>query len=172
MKLWPSFNRAANALAAWREQQKAALTERQREKYRKLEQEIRDREQRDIKELAKKRQRLIEEEKRRLMARRPGLDLRMGPVRPLMEARAEYMARRTIRARQGVELRALKSQGEKALDDYLTRAQQERERGPLVKEEFREAAADRVDPQQRLDEALRARIAKRARDRGDGGRER
>jgi hypothetical protein len=136
-----AFHRAADNLSAWREQQKARLSEEQRERYEEIIREgERIKEERGS-ELAISRQRRIDDEKRRLLER-PTFALRMHVTHARKENYAVEHAVVSVDARDLAEIDRLHHEQQARGDDYLERAEKER-RDKSVTERFNENAARR-----------------------------
>lgn len=140
----------------WREQQWAAMTERQRKEYERLETEHRRRRKEKVDEFYRNRAELADREKAKLMLQRPELVLRMLPGR-LKEKRVKVIAERNVKGRHEAEVQVMEHEKKAALDGYMKGAEAEREqvRENRTKEKFAEA--------------VRGLARRNARDR-DGGR--
>lgn len=158
-----AFREAADNLMGWREQQWAAMTEKQRKDYERLEADHRRRRKERADEFYRNKEVLAEREKTRLMLQRPELVLRMLPGR-LKERRAKVIADRTVQGRHQDQLRVMEDEKKAALDGYMKRAEAEREkvREAAVKEKFAEAVRG----------LARSKRRERERDGGQGERER
>lgn len=89
----PAFDKAADALDAWRKRQHALLTEAQKQEFRKRQAEAPKALREYSRDFYQHEQERIEAAKQRLMLEKPDLALRMLPTEGMREARAYHLAR-------------------------------------------------------------------------------
>lgn len=153
----PEFNRAANALQAWREREKAALDARTRELFARIREETERKKRETQRRFAQEREARVEHEKAKLLLHRPGVALKMLPAKGLRESIAYYKAADMVRRGHEHELEGLERDCERREDAFLKEQEREREARKL-RTQFRSST--------------RERDYERDRERGDDGRSR
>ncbi len=119
----PAFDKAADAVAARRKQQEAALTQEQRAAYQRVVFQQRERLREFSRAFDEREGDLIDEEKRRLLLHKPDLALRMLPGRPLKEHRARQLAFRMVHDRHALERLAIEREQQRERDYVLESAE-------------------------------------------------
>jgi hypothetical protein len=124
----PAFEQARDKQSAWREKQKALLSEEERARYDALRQQAQDKYDQRAKELEATRPQRINDEKNRLLQNRPSLALRMLPLPPVKEGIARRSATHTIEQRDAAELGRLEYQEQERADQFLQNSERDRQR--------------------------------------------
>lgn len=151
----PDFEKASDAVSAWREQQKALLNEQERQTYEQIVLEKKQEETARARELATTRHQRLQDEKQRQLLFRKTLTLDMiRSTKRVSEREAEAAAKEIVHANDTATIQALADQTTKAGDQFLQEREQQR-------------------TSQRLERAFqRAAATKTHREKGDKGRER
>ena len=125
-KAGPAFNKAANAEKAWREPQKAALDERARAVFARIREETERKKRETAKRLEWERERMVEQEKAKLMLQRPGLALRLLPSRTMRESIAYFKAADLVRRAEHHILETIEHECRQREDAFLKEQEHER----------------------------------------------
>ncbi len=161
----PEFEKSRDALGAWREQQLAALTQKEQEEYDRIRTEGEKKKDLKAKELQETRNQRITEDKRHRLQSRQDLAYRMLPTKPLKEKRATELARNAITARDARTLADLHQETRKAQDQFLKNRDHQRPAPPEQNNQPLSAAFRRAAQQKAKHELSRE-------DKERGGRER
>lgn len=139
----PPFEKATDALSAWREQQKALLKEQERDHYNRIIGDRKKEQEEKARELDNTKQQRIQEEKRRQLIAQRNLVLEMFRSRAAKERQAEEAAKRIVHTRDLSTIQTIAHQTLQAGDQFLKDREQERKKEKL-KEAFRRAAAQKA----------------------------
>lgn len=122
-----AFNRAADALEGWRVRQKASLDATARLAFEAIRKDT-DRRKRELAaQIAENRERMVEDEKARLLLQRPGLALRMLPSRMMRESLAYFKAADLVRRSEARLMLLLERECQEREDEFLREQERERE---------------------------------------------
>jgi hypothetical protein len=161
----PAFDKAADAMAAWRKRQEAALTEAQKQEFRRLELQHNKALREFSTDFYDHESERIDAAKRRVLLEKPDLALRMLPTQRMREARAAQLASVMVHRQHDEERKTMEQSHRQIQDRFLYDADLQRA------EATREKPAEK-DRTQDLAQAFKDRAAKKDLQRGDEGRDR
>jgi hypothetical protein len=124
----PAFHHAADQTGAWREQQKALLTDQQRLAYNRFREQADEEKQLLRRQQEETLQQRVRDEKNRLLFARPELVLRMIPGRAIKEPYANWRAYHNIRARDHQDIERIDADVVQRSDNYLEQTEIQRDR--------------------------------------------
>lgn len=150
----PDFDKAADAWAAWRKQQEAALTAAQKLEFQKFRFE-QNRKIRDYNEkFYESEPARIRAAKQKIMLEKPDFALRMLPLQKMKEARAYHVAQEMVHRQHDMELQTMENDHQQERDRFLYDAETARQTEVSEKDHNN-------DDRQRLADAFRQRAAQR-----------